>query len=589
MMQSTMERRIRKLVLATLVLLPLGAGPLSAQGSTSARPYTPVTDQMLIDPAPGDWLMWRRTYDHWGYSPLSQIDRSNVNSLRLAWAWTMEEGLQETTPLIHDGVMFLPQACDFVEALDARDGTLLWEYRRARVEHPARYACANRNAVLYGDRLYIATHDAHLVALDASTGELVWEEQVADWRDGYHYSGGPQIIRGRVVAGMSGCYHINTGCWISAHDAQTGEEVWRVNSIPGPGERGSDSWGVVPFEERRGGSVWIAPSYDPELNLIFYGIAVPVQWGAAQRGTGDGDVLYTNSTMALNADTGEIVWHFQHLPNDEWDMDHPFPRLVVETEVAPDRSEVQWLNPSLTSGERRKVVTGVFGKPGIVWTLDAATGDFLWARQTSYQNVLVGVDVHGRRGIANPELQHRQIDEDVFVCPGLLGGINWQATAYSPQTNTLYVPTNNVCMNYRLLGTEPLPAEHHSSARQQFVHAPGSGERVGFLAAVDVATGQMRWSLPQRAGFGGSVLTTGGGLVFVSDDARRLRGLDAATGEVLWEQILNSSAGGYPVSYMVDGVQYIAIAAGGGQNYRSLTREIRQRPGGNVLFVFRLP
>jgi len=543
---------------------------------------------MLVAPPDGDWLMWRRTYNHWGFSPLDQIDRSNVGNLRLAWTWTMEPGLQETTPLVHDGVMFLAQACDFVEALDATTGTLLWDYRRPRVEHPAALSCANRTAALHGDRIYLATHDAHLVALEVGSGDVVWEQEVGDWRVGQHYSGGPQIINGLVVAGMSGCYHINTGCWISAHDPDSGEEVWRTNTIPQRGEFGYDTWGDIPDEERRGGSAWIAPSWDPELGLIFVGVAVPIPWGSQQRGTGDGDVLYTNSTLALDADTGEIRWYFQHLPNDEWDLDHPFERLVVETEVSPDPEAVDWLNPDITPGERRKVITGVPGKLGIVWTLDAATGEFLWARATNVQNVIVGVDIENRRGIANADLRP-SIGQEVLVCPHLMGGINWQAVAYSPQTNALYTPTNNTCMNYTLNEVEPITGRHHGSARTQRVHVPDSDEMVGLLTAVDVSTGETRWQLRQRAGFGGSVLTTGGGLVFVTDDRRRFRAFDAGTGEVLWEQILNSSAGGFPVSYMVDGVQYVAIPAGGGINYRNLTPEIVQRPAGNTLYVFRLP
>lgn len=582
------RRGLRSLwVLASILLVTSGGEPASAQ--TNGFSYSPVEAGMLLDPPDGDWLMWRRSYNHWGYSPLDQIDRSNVASLRLAWAWTMEEGMQETTPLVHDGIMFLPQACDVIEALDARDGTLLWEYRRPRQEVPARLACANRNGALFGDRLFLATHDAFLLALDVHTGEIVWEKEVAEWERGYHYSGGPQVINGMVVAGMSGCYHINTGCWISAHDVETGDEIWRTYTIPRPGEHGYDSWNGVPDELRRGGSAWIAPSYDPELNLIYYGVAVPIQWGAVQRGSGDGDVLYTNSTLALDADTGEIAWYFQHLPNDEWDMDHPFPRLIVETRVSPDADEVDWMNPNLVPGERRKVVTGVPGKPGIVWTLDAATGEFLWARPTNPQNVIVGVDVEGRKGIANPELKLKQIGEEMFVCPSLTGGINWQATSYSPQTNALYVPTNSVCMNYTMRNTEPVPAAHHGSGGAQYLHAPGSNEQVGLLTAVDLETGKTKWVRQQRAGFGGSTLTTGGGLLFGSDDARRFRAFDAATGEVLWEQILNSTAGGYPVSYLVDGEQYVAIAAGGGQNFRGLTRELRQPPGGNMLFVFKLP
>ena len=562
---------------------------LPAAAQSLVESYTPVTEAMLLSPPEGEWLMWRGTYGHWGYSPLDQINASNVGTLRLAWAWTMEPGMQETTPLVHDGVMFLPQACDFIEAVDARDGTPLWEYRRERVDHAANLACANRNAALYGNQLILATHDAFLVALDARTGEVIWEHQVGDWTIGHHYSGGPQIIKGQIVAGMSGCYYINTSCWISAHDVETGAELWRTYTIPRQGEPGSETWGALPDEQRRGGSAWIAPSYDPDLNLIYVGVAVPIPWGAAQRDTGAGDVLYTNSTLALNADSGEMEWYFQHLPGDEWDQDHPFERILVETEVVPDPDAVAWLSPDISPG-RRKVVTGVPGKPGLVWTLDAATGDFLWARETSYQNVIVGVDVEGRKGIANPDLKALAIGEEALVCPTLNGGgINWQTVAYSPQTNTLYAPTNNTCMTWVLNPVEPTLGAYHGSATYRRVQVPNSDEQVGQFTAVDVATGETRWALRQRAGIGGSVLTTGGGLVFVTDDARRLRAFDASTGEVLWEQILNSTAGGFPVSYSVDGVQYIAIAAGGGVNYRSITREIRQRAGGNTLFVFRLP
>jgi alcohol dehydrogenase (cytochrome c) len=583
-----MTRHQTRLTLCILSALAYSTPPALGAQSLLER-YTPVRVEQLLDPPDDEWLMWRRTYDHWGYSPLDQIDRDNVAELRLAWAWTMERGMQETTPLVHDGVMFLPQACDFVEAVDARDGTLLWTYRRRRVEHPGRLACANRNAALLGDRLFIATHDAFLVALDARSGEVVWEEQVGDWTVGHHYSGGPQIIEGRVVAGMSGCYNINTRCWISAHDAETGAEVWRTHGIAYDDEPGGESWGDIPNEERRGGSAWIAPSYDPELGLIYVGIAVPIPWGAVQRGTGDGDALYSNSTLALDAGTGEIVWHFQHLPGDEWDQDHAFERILVETTVSPSSASVEWVAPDLVSGESRKVVTGVPGKPGIVWTLDARTGDFLWARTTSYQNVLVGVDAEGRRGIANPELKHPQIGESIIVCPDLRGGTNWQAVAYSPQTNALYVPSNNTCMDYVLNEFEAMEGMYHGSADYPRIHVPDSDEQVGQFTAVSVETGETLWDVRQRAGFGGSVLTTAGGLVFASDDARRFRAFDAETGDVLWEQILNATAGGFPVSYAIDGTQYIAIAAGGGPNYLTLTSEIRQRPGGNMLFVFRLP
>lgn len=552
--------------------------------------YTPVTDEMLLDPPAEDWLMFRRTYNEWAHSPLDQINKQNVGSLRLAWAWTLDPARNEMTPLVHDGVMFLVQGNDFVQAVDARDGTLLWEYRREVVDHVAPLASGNRNGVLYEDKLIIATHDAYLVALDVYTGQVVWEQQVGDWTIGHHYSGGPVVVNGKVIAGMSGCYYINTGCWISAHDADTGEELWRTNTIPAAGEPGGDTWGDVPNEARRGGSAWNAPSYDPELNLIYYGVAVPIPWGSVQRGTGDGDVLYTNSTIALDADTGELKWYFQYHPNEEWDLDHPFERLIVETEVAPNPDEVKWINPNVTPGERRKVITGVPGKTGIVWTLDAATGEFLWARETNYQNVLIDVDYENRKGVNNPEIQYPEIGETILVCPSLQGGRNWnQAVTYDPNLNILYTATNDLCMNYTLNPVQPTIGAHHGSARTPQIHVPDGDGQVGRLTAVNVATGETVWQLRQRAGIGGALLSTDGGLVFVTDDARRFRAFDAETGEVLWEQLLNSSAGGFPITYMVDGVQYIAIAAGGGVNYRGLTPEIRVPPGGNILYVFRLP
>ncbi len=574
-----------KLLLALVLAFVTAATAQSALDS-----YTPVTDEMLAEPSPNDWLMFRRTLNEWAHSPLDQINRENVDSLRLAWSWTLDPARNEMTPLIHDGVMFLVQGNDYVQAVDATDGTLFWEYRREVVDHVAPLASANRNGVLYEDKLIIATHDAYLVALDVHTGQVVWEQQVGDWTIGHHYSGGPVVINGKVVQGMSGCYYYNTGCWISAHDADTGEELWRTNTIPAVGEPGGETWGDVPNESRRGGSAWNAPSYDPELNLIYYGVAVPIPWGSAQRGTGNADVLYSNSTIALNADTGELVWYFQYHPNEEWDLDHPFERLIVETEVSPSADEVQWINPDITPGETRKVITGIPGKTGIVWTLDAATGEFLWARETNPQNVLIDVDIENHKGVNNPDIQQPEIGEQIFVCPYLLGGRNWnQAVTYDPALNILYTATNDTCMNFSLNPVQPTLGAHHGSARSSAQHVPDSDEQVGRLSAINVATGETVWNMRQRAGIGGALLSTDGGLVFVTDDARRFRAFDSATGEILWEQLLNSSAGGFPVTYMVDGVQYIAIAAGGGVSYRNLTPEIRQPSGGNVLYVFRLP
>ena len=583
------NRCLSTVLSAAAVALLLSTSGVVAQPQALLDNYTPVTLEELANPPASDWLMWRGTPNNWAHSTLDQINKDNVDSLRLAWSWTMEPGKQETTPLVHDGIMFLPQACDFIEAVDATDGTPLWEYRRATVDHVAPLSCANRNGTLYKDQLIIATRDAYIVSLNATSGEVTWEQKIGDWTVGQHYSGGPQVFNGKVITGMSGCYYINTSCWITAHDADTGEELWRTNTVPKIGEPNGESWGDVPNEQRRGGSAWMPASFDPELNLIFIGVAVPIPWGEIQRGTRGGDVLYTNSTLALDAETGEIEWYFQYIPAGNWDQDHPFERLIVETEVTPDADAVSWMNPNIASSERRKVITGIPGKPGIVWTLDAATGDFLWATETNYQNIIVGVDVEGRKGITNPEIDITEIGQQKLVCPTTQGGINWNSVGYSPQTNSLYTPTNNTCMNFALRPVEPTVGLHHASARSSVDIGPEDTGQVGQFASIDVATGETRWTYKQRAGIGGSVLTTGGGLVFVSDDARRFRAFDADNGDILWEQVLNSTAGGFPVSYSVDGVQYIAIAAGEGVNYRRHTPEIRQRGGGNTLYVFRLP
>nr|MBO2476865.1 pyrrolo-quinoline quinone [Bacillota bacterium] len=296
-----MNAAIRRATVFALALVLVAAGAALAQMDR----FVPVTDEMLVNAAddPNNWLMWRRTYNHWGYSPLDQINRDNVASLQLVWARAMEPGLQETTPLVYNGIMYLVHSPDVVEALDATTGDLIWRYERELPEVYPPLAFANRNIAIYQDKIFLATADAALVALDARTGQVVWEQQVGDWTVGQHYSGGPMVVKGKVIAGMSGCYYINTRCFVTAHDPETGEELWRTYTIPAPGEPGDETWNGLPLELRYGGSAWMSASYDPELDLIFQGTAVPIQWTSAQRGTGDGDVLYTNSTLALDPDT----------------------------------------------------------------------------------------------------------------------------------------------------------------------------------------------------------------------------------------------------------------------------------------------
>jgi len=554
------------------------------------RNYTPVTSQMLASPPPADWLQWRGTYGGWGYSKLDQINKTNVANLEMVWSWTMDAGRQQTTPLVHDGVMFLQHSCNFVQALDAKTGDLLWEYRREVVKHPSMpMACNNRNPALYGDKLILGTHDAYLVALDVHTGKVAWEQRVGEWKVGHHYSGGPIMAGDKVIAGLSGCYYITPGgCWISAHDVKTGKELWRTYTLAHPGQPGNESWNNLPVEERHGGSAWVAGTFDPDSNTIYYGVAVPIPWSGEQRGTGDGKVLYTNSTIALDAKTGKIKWYFQHMPNDQWDLDHPFLRMIVSTDVTPDAKQVKWIAPNLKPGQTRKVITGIPGKTGLVWTLDAKTGDFLWARETAEQNVVLDIDAKNRTAILNDKVRSK-IGETTRVCPGAQGVIAWQTPAYSPKTNTIYAPLNNVCMDFTLNPVKLVTGGHHGSARVAQFIAPSANGNVGSVTAIDVKTGDIKWKIDQRAGLPGSMLATAGGVVFLVDDNRRLRAYDDETGNVLWEQILNSRAGGFPITHEVGGRQYIAIPAGTGITFTNLTPEIKVPDGGNMLYVFALP
>jgi alcohol dehydrogenase (cytochrome c) len=564
--------------------------PLAAQNTQSER-FTPVSDAMLQKPTPDDWLMWRRTLDSWGYSPLDQIDRNNVRSLALAWSRTLGPGVQEGTPLVYRGVMYFPNPSDVIEALDGRTGDLLWEYRRKLPEDLGKFfpvPSINRNLAIYGSLIIDTSADDYVFALDARSGTLAWETKVLDYQRGAQQTSGPIIANGKIISGR-GCEPEGgpDACVITAHDGKTGKEIWRTRTIPRPGESGNDSWGDVPFEGRWHVGTWMAPSYDAELNLIYLGTSVSSPAPKFMLGGNDKQHLYHNSTLALNADTGNIAWYYQHLV-DHWDLDHPFERILVDTAVTPNVNEVTWINPRVKPGERRRVVTGIPGKTGLVYTLDRQTGEFLWARPTIHQTVVAAID--GATGVAkvNPEMLLSKAGDQRFVCPSTIGGKNWQAGAYSPLTHTMYFPLQNSCMALTATAEKPsLDSLYAIQSRAQI--APGT-ERVGAVHAISVANGTTLWKYEQRAGTT-SLVATGGGLLFGGDVSGRFRAFDQATGNVLWEVNLGSAVTGYPIAYAVNGKQYIAVSTGtslatGGAN--RLTPEIRPSSG-NALFVFALP
>src|SRR5262249_12167496 len=424
--RMAMKRLRTLLALGALVLI--GGFEIRAQEST--HKFVPVTDAMLQKPNPADWLMWRRTLDSWGYRPLNQINRNNVAQLRMVWTRGMADGTtQESTPLVYDGVMYLPNSGDYIQAIDAKTGDLIWDYQRKLPDERRRGQ--NRNIAIYGNLIIDTSIDNAVYALDAQTGKLVWDTQILDPKKPANASSGPIIANGKVISGRQ-CQPGATyeGCIITAHDAKTGKELWRTSTIPKPGEPGDETWGGVPMEQRWHIGTWMVPSYDRELNLIYIGTSVTIPAPKFILGGNNNKHLYHNSTLALNADTGKIVWYYQHIV-DHWDLDHPFERVLVDTVVAPNPSDVLWINPKVKSGERRKVITGIPGKTGIVYTLDRQTGEFLWARPTVTQNVITKIDGNGAVTV-NEEVTFKRNNESHLVCPGSNGGKNWPAGAYSP-------------------------------------------------------------------------------------------------------------------------------------------------------------
>ena len=576
---------------AASALLAATAVPGTALAQPAAEDdFVPVTDAMLQAPAPEDWLMWRRTLDSWGYSPLDQIDADNVADLRLVWSRALHPGSQQATPIAYGGVLYVPNPRDVIQAIDAATGDLLWEHRREVPDDIEEYVIGvlaeiNRSLAIYDRHIIDTSVDEHVFALDAVTGELAWETEILDYRTHpANQTSGPIIADGKVVSGRS-CTPRGgpDACVIVAHDAATGEELWRRRTIPAPGEPGDETWGGVPFEERKHVGAWMVPSYDPALELVYIGTSVTSPAPKFFIGGADLAHLYHNSTLALDANTGEIRWYYQHL-NDHWDLDHPYERLLVDTAVAPDPDHVSWINPRLRPGEVRRVLTGVPGKTGVVYTLDRATGEFLWATPTVTQNVISSIDGATGDVTENAELVFGSVGQDVLACPHAVGGKDWEAGAYSPLTNTMYYPLRNVCARMMALDDDSL---YQLAFRSQI--APGT-DQVGTVQAISAETGEILWRHEQRAATT-SLVATGGGLVFGGDVNGRFRALDQQTGEVLWEVNLGSPVTGFPITFAVDGRQYVAASTGSSISstvHLAVTPELRPSSG-NVLFVFALP
>lgn len=540
--------------------------------------YSMVTEERLIDPEPRNWLMYRRSYDGWGYSPLEQINVENVADLVPAWTYStgVNEGHQ-SPPVVNDGRMFITTPGSQVLALDARTGDLLWRYRRDLPEDLQQMHPTNRGVGLYMDRVYVATVDAFVVALDASSGQVVWEQAVADYSSGYYMTLAPLVARGKIMVGVSGGEFGIRG-FVAALDAETGEEVWRAHTIPGPGEPGHESWPGDSWQTG-GAPVWVTGTYDPDLNLAYWGTGNGGPWMGDTR---SGDNLYANSVIALDVDSGELRAHHQYHWNGSWDWDEVSAPILMDVE-REGRTIKALVHPA---------------RNGYLWLLERSRDaiGFVDAKAYVYQDVFTSLD--SETGRPEYDLDRKPgTGKSATFCPSWWGGKNWPPAAYNPKTGLLYIPANeNLCARLKGLEVSYDRGRQFMGMEGELLVREGA-DHMGELQAWNMNTGERVWTHEFPFQNWGPVLTTGGGLVFMGGtNDRFFRAFDAATGEVLWKQRTNSGITGVPSSFEIDGVQHVAVLSGWGvdaQREQSALDQIlgyqTHVPLGGVLWVFALP
>jgi len=531
-----------------------------------------VTGKDLLSAAGNnsEWLMYGRTYNNWRYSPLDKVNAGNVTGLRPVWSLSTggKFGGLEATPIVADGVIYISTDYSRVMAADARTGVVKWQWEPKYDDGLEAELCCgpiNRGVAVYEGMVYVMTLDARLVALNAADGSVAWEKAIADWQAGYTATGAPLIVKGKVIAGIAGAEYGVRG-FIRAYDAKTGAEDWTTYTIPGKGEPGNETWPGDTWKTG-GASTWQTGAYDPELNLLYWGTGNPGPWVSDLR---PGDNKWSCSILAINADTGEIKWGFQYTPNDGWDYDGNNGPVLIDVTIngKPVKAAVQ------------------ANRNGFLYVLDRTNGKFIYAEPTiDGINWTHGIDPNTGRPDVNEAMRPVSGGKTVEpIVPGLEGGTNWFPISYSPDLGYVFLNTNQWAMGMTGWKKEDVvykPGDLYMGMDFQMYR---TGDKVGYVKAFDVANRKFVWSMPSDLPLFAGLLSTKGGLVFTGDLKGYVKALDAKSGKQLWAYQTGSSVNASPITYELDGTQYVAVLSGLGGDpgfyYSS--------PKGGMLYVFAL-
>jgi alcohol dehydrogenase (cytochrome c) len=623
-------------------------------------PFNLVTQDMLQNPSPNDWLMYSRTYDAQRFSPLNQITKQNVGQLKQVWSKDMVTGTQESIPLVHDGVMYVMNpgapgtpAGGVLWALDATNGKLLWEYRRSG-------GASNSKAfAMYLDLIFYPGTDGSIVALDMRTGQVRWETKATN--NGGRLSSGLFMAGDKIISGRTCGTPPQQGCYIAAHDAKTGTELWKFYTAAGDEDpKASQSWAGAPIANRSASTWGLTGSYDPVKKIIYWGVANPTPNTRSARHGGNSNAigfsapadLYSNSTVALNPETGKLLWYYQHLPGDDWDQDYTNERILFTTSVNPDPKYVKWINTSVPKNSQHEVSASV-GEGGGLFLLDRNDGKFLWATPFPYDTprfLIKKIDPDGKSWINDAVIVGKPGERHV-ICS--YNTKSYWPMSYHPGKNSLYIPYVDNCLDMTAAGpagtpVAPVPYEVTPSickgpenaapaagaAPALPTAAPGGGrggaagapagaaqggrggapapaagaaigerrtairrdgsdpQKFAGVAKVNMTTGEIKYLFETCAPGNGATLVTAGDVVFWGDLARNFRAIDADNGKVLWQAALPGSIQNSTITYAVNGKQYVAVLTGRGGISASLITQANITPppaNTNGIYVFALP